>query len=108
MLLSTIARVIVWSFSNVATVVHEASVALLVEQIFSATSEVDGPPIVEVVEVLAVSLTEESFVALICVPVAPVATSESESVEVVRITDGIVGLFLIKSNDPLDAWFQSD
>lgn len=81
----------VWSFSRVAIVVQLPSVALFVEHIFSTTSDVDGPPIVEVVEVDTEQLIDESLVDEICVPVAPVPTSERLSVEVVRATLGMAG-----------------
>lgn len=85
----------VWSLSKVATDVQLPSVALLVEHIFKITKDVDGPPMVEVVDVETQQEMLESLVAEICVPVAPVPTKDKDRVEVVLVVLGIAGLFKI-------------
>lgn len=106
MLCRTIAKLMVWSFSTMATVVQLPSVALLVAQIFKETRDVDAPPMVDVVEVETPTFTLESFVDDICVPVAPVPTKDRLRVEVVRAVLGMVGLLRIWDT-PLDE-FQSE
>lgn len=85
----------VWSFSVTPTVVQSPSVAEFVEHIFNVTSDVEGPPIVEVVEVEYVAFTVESLVADICVPVAPVPATANVNAEVVLVTLGTTGIVIV-------------